>query len=267
MQYDPRVKRAWKLLLFFSGCEKYAAPAVTPEGTQPQVRDDPSKCVDAPAPYEVPDLRAQDAVMKAINELGECARNLAAPSNVMVQVHFRSDGAVKAVSILRADTDDCHALECVRQHLTRARAPVSDKGERRVGVDFTLRTRPAPDGRERVNWAMRAESRRCTDDASDDRSVPGVRAPTEIQGVVRASYGDLRQCYEAGLGHNPNLRGRVVFKVLVDPQGTVESVNVTDNQLPDCQVVACLQRRMINLRFREAAGKTTFVYPLMFEPG
>ena len=205
--------------------------------------------------------------MKIISELGECARNLAAPSNVMVEVHFRTDGTVEKVDVLRADTDTCSALECVRQRLFKARAPIIDKGERRVGADFTLRARPAPDGYEHVNWSLRPESKRCTDAVESDALEPGGRSPDQIQAIVRASYDDLRVCYNAGLRSAPDLRGRVVAKVFVSAQGNVSSVNITDNQLPDCAVVECVRHRMINLHFPAAPKPTTFVYPFEFEPG
>jgi len=93
-------------------------------------------------------------------------------------------------------------------------------------------------------------------------------APEVIRQVMRASYDLFRKCYEAGLGRNPQLTGRVVIRFVITQEGTVRDVTDHGSDIPDPEVVACVQGVYFKLRFpKPEGGIVTVVYPIRFSPG
>jgi TonB family protein len=235
------------------------------------VRDDPATCVDQKVPY-VPYVpyeqqdSLQRAVVDRIADLGECAKDLPKPVPVLARVRFRADGKVAAVSIPRAGTSNCRALDCVRRHLAQLQVPAASADDRTSGADFMLRAQPRPDGNEKISWNRSEESRKCTDDVPADpptRSLP----PERVIATIAPARERFRACYEQGLAQDAKLEGRVVVQVVIDPNGKVTSAEVIDNQLPNCTVSACVRARFSELVFPTAEKATTIVYPLLFAPG
>jgi hypothetical protein len=99
------------------------------------------------------------------------------------------------------------------------------------------------------------------------RSIGGRLPPEAIQRVVRASFGAMDVCYEAGLRRAPDLRGRVVVKARIAPDGAVDTVLDAGSDLPDAGVVRCVVRTFATLAFpRSGAGPVTVLYPFAFTP-
>ena len=85
---------------------------------------------------------------------------------------------------------------------------------------------------------------------------------------MRERYGDMRRCYEAGLGRNPKLTGRVTTRFVIERDGKARNVTDHGSDLPDATVIDCVLRVFQTLTFPEPqGGVVTIVYPLMFEPG
>lgn len=102
------------------------------------------------------------------------------------------------------------------------------------------------------------------------REGRGRLDPREIQRIVRASFPIFRACYEAGLGRDNHLHGKVVTKfVIAADDGTVSESTVTAaSDLPDTVVLQCIQRGFKKLRFpTPEGGKVTVVYPIDFSLG
>ncbi len=59
----------------------------------------------------------------------------------------------------------------------------------------------------------------------------GRLAPEEIRSVVRARFGELRKCYEAGLRRDPNLAGRITVRFVIGRDGKVTAV--AEGDLPN----------------------------------
>jgi len=68
--------------------------------------------------------------------------------------------------------------------------------------------------------------------ASTPTRVSGRLPPEEIQAVVRAAYGGFRTCYEHGLRRNPQLRGDVSTRFVIDLDGSVRSSALDSTTLP-----------------------------------
>jgi hypothetical protein len=104
--------------------------------------------------------------------------------------------------------------------------------------------------------------------APGDRAVNGRIAPEIIQRVVRQHFGPFRKCYEAGLGRNPNLAGRVNVSFVIDRTGAVAEAHDQGSTLPDAQAVQCVVGGFGKLSFPPPdGGIVTVVYPIQFNPG
>lgn len=96
----------------------------------------------------------------------------------------------------------------------------------------------------------------------------GRLAPEEIQRVVRKSYDTFRVCYEAGLGRNAKLEGRVSVRFVIDLDGSVRDSSLDSATLPDPEVVQCIAHSFTKLHFPVPdGGIVTVVYPIMLSPG
>jgi hypothetical protein len=243
------------------GCrssEPPAAPQAAPK------RDDPTTCSASSNWYAEQDSRVQDALMAGIAGLGECAASLEQPSAVLTQVVFRADGTAEKVLVRRANTADCRALDCVRHRLAQVKVPAVPEGKRVAGADFVLRRNPAPDGNEKVQWNEGSASTQCTNPVLPAGDLGLTRE--DIRGPLENRYARLQTCYESGLARDPDLRGRVVLHITIDLQGKVESLSVADNQLANCQVVACIVSELRDLAFPPPRDTFTLEHPFNFEP-
>jgi hypothetical protein len=127
---------------------------------------------------------------------------------------------------------------------------------------------------------------------------PGRLEPAVIQERVRAQFDQLRGCYEAGLGRNPNLTGRISIRFVIDRTGSVKDVEVRTREdvsssdpepgtepffeklgfprppanpvplMSDQGVLTCVADRFRALIFPPPThGIVTVVYPILFAPG
>ncbi len=98
-------------------------------------------------------------------------------------------------------------------------------------------------------------------------TVSGRLPPEVIQRIVRQNYGRFRQCYEQGLGRDPELEGRIAVRFVIGRDGTVVHAADGGSDLPDPNVVACVTRAYQSLSFPEPEGGiVTVVYPIVFSP-
>src|SRR5262249_45778462 len=89
--------------------------------------------------------------------------------------------------------------------------------------------------------------------------------PVLIQRIVRASFEDYRRCYQAGLGKDPALRGRVVIRFVIGIDGAVSGVQDGGSDLPDPAVIACVLGGFKKLSFPPpTGGEVTVTYPIDF---
>jgi hypothetical protein len=100
--------------------------------------------------------------------------------------------------------------------------------------------------------------------------VSGRLHPSVIQRIVRQNYASFRECYEAGLGRDPKLSGRVSARFVIDRGGLVSAVSIAKEgtTIPDEAVVNCVAEAFRHLTFpKPDGGIVTVVYPIQFEPG
>jgi hypothetical protein len=158
-------------------------------------------------------------------------------------------------------------------HETRCRPPlvprvtVNDDGKDEVVC--------APVGAGRLDWAgdaiVDAGGPPPVAPPADGASPidPGSLPKSAIQGVFRAHAGELRDCYERQLSHNPRLAGRLTVAVTIDGRGAVKEAAAENdgNTLRDPRVQECLLKNLRKWTFPEAAdGEDVYVrYPLDFK--
>lgn len=95
--------------------------------------------------------------------------------------------------------------------------------------------------------------------------VTGRLPPEAVQRAVRANFGRLRACYEAGLLRDPGLEGRIAVKFVIDRAGAVALASAEERSLPDGSVAACVARAFSQMTFPEPEGGiVTVVYPVVF---
>lgn len=101
---------------------------------------------------------------------------------------------------------------------------------------------------------------------SEAPTISGQLAPDVVQRVVRGKSGAYRQCYEQGLVANPDLRGRVAIKFVVDASGAVEKAEDAGSDLGDATVISCVAQTLRSLKFPQPeGGPVTVVYPFVFK--
>lgn len=123
-------------------------------------------------------------------------------------------------------------------------------------------------------------------------STNGRIDPRAVQEVVRNDRKAMRRCYEAGLGRDPNLQGKLAVRFVIALDGTVSSaVDIHDApptsearpgavaandvpsdrdhraepRFPDAEVTWCVLARFKSLKFpHPEGGPVTVVYPFIF---
>jgi hypothetical protein len=95
----------------------------------------------------------------------------------------------------------------------------------------------------------------------------GHLPPEVIQRIVRQNFGRFRLCYENALRTQPSLQGRVAVRFIIGRDGSVGSVANGGSDLPDGNVVGCVQRAFYGLSFpAPESGIVTVTYPIFFSP-
>ena len=117
------------------------------------------------------------------------------------------------------------------------------------------------------NTREKDEQVRATDNKAHE-PVSSRLPPEQIQSIVRSKYDGIRSCYERGLANNPNLRGIVTIRFVIERDGSVGKARISDNTLPDCRVAQCIREEYPYMKFPPPdGGIVTVVYPIMLEPG
>ena len=116
-----------------------------------------------------------------------------------------------------------------------------------------------------MNVRVSKSEKRCL--ASVDNPTSGRLPPKVVQEIVRARFSVLQRCYEAGLGRNPDLQGRIVTRFVIEHDGTVPWAVIDYADLPDRLVLDCVASEFPHMLFPPPVGGIVIVvYPIMFAP-
>jgi len=102
---------------------------------------------------------------------------------------------------------------------------------------------------------------------SSSPRMTGRLPPPLIQSIVRGHYPQIQDCYGRGLGRDPQLKGRITVRFVIERNGSVRRARIDDSALQDAEVLRCIVAEFDQLRFPEPdGGIITVVYPLMLSP-
>jgi hypothetical protein len=93
--------------------------------------------------------------------------------------------------------------------------------------------------------------------------VVGRIDPMHVHLIVRRGFASFRSCYEAGLGRDATLAGRVAVSFVIDREGKVRDVRDAGEALPDASVASCIREAFARLRFPNPEGDTVKVVFLL----
>lgn len=98
-------------------------------------------------------------------------------------------------------------------------------------------------------------------------SVVGGLSREAVRRAVSAHRREIRACYERALIAKPKLKGRVVFKWYISPEGPVTSIHLEDSEVNHPQLEGCVMGVIKGIMFPKAPNgqATTVIYPFMFQ--
>jgi hypothetical protein len=69
------------------------------------------------------------------------------------------------------------------------------------------------------------------------------------------------------LDENPQLKGRITIRFVIERDGSVRRVRIDDSTMPDADVMRCVLAEFAHLKFPEPdGGIVTVVYPIALTP-
>jgi protein TonB len=101
-----------------------------------------------------------------------------------------------------------------------------------------------------------------------DASSQGGRSEASIRQTLEANKSSLYTLYNRALRANPLLKGKVVFELVIQPDGSVAQVNVIESELNDERLERQLQLRLQAVNFGAAeVAPTRSQWTIAFLPG
>ena len=93
------------------------------------------------------------------------------------------------------------------------------------------------------------------------------RNQTEIKKKLKRRYTGIMRCYKEKLKLDPELRGKVVVRFWIHPDGKVVKTEVDKNTTGDSELAACICATVEAIRFGATDdGETEVVYPVILVP-
>jgi hypothetical protein len=102
---------------------------------------------------------------------------------------------------------------------------------------------------------------------SVNRSKKSERSIEKVRKVFDANKGAIYAIYNRALRKNPDLLGKIVLELIIEPDGRVSDCRVVSTELDDKKMVAKLVRRVQLFDFGERdVAVTKISYPVHFLP-
>jgi hypothetical protein len=201
-----------------------------------------------------------------VGDFEKCYRGVSVPVRVELRIDQLASGT--GMWATGSTSENCQITRCVvatlKELKLRKLVPKSAQ------VSETLSFDPQASPRLAFGSAARKDDTPALSCIDPDlpKGGSGRLPPDVIQNRVRAAYPELRACYEKGLTRDPMLKGKVTMRFVIQRDGSVTSVELAGNTLPDCEAVACMKNVFGQLHFPQPEGGViTVVYPIAFSPG
>jgi TonB family protein len=103
-------------------------------------------------------------------------------------------------------------------------------------------------------------------------SVPEVDSaevkPRDLARFIQSRKASIQRCYENGLKRDPSLKGKVMVRFELTPQGRASNVEVEESTLRSDEVINCIKTTMRAWTFPfKPSDDVPVSYPFIFSPG
>ncbi|RKG73171.1 energy transducer TonB [Corallococcus sp. CA049B] len=103
-------------------------------------------------------------------------------------------------------------------------------------------------------------------------SVPEVDSsevkPKDLARYIQSRKASIQRCYENGLKRDPSLKGKVMVRFDLTPQGRASNVEVEESTLRSDEVINCIKTTMRAWTFPfKPSDDVPVSYPFIFSPG
>jgi len=99
------------------------------------------------------------------------------------------------------------------------------------------------------------------------KSTQGYRTDGEIQSAFEENKGRIYRIYNQELKRNRTLRGKIVFRIVIQPSGSVSSCTVHSSTVGDKMLEQKIAEGIRTVNFgAKHAPVTTILYPIDFIP-
>ncbi len=104
--------------------------------------------------------------------------------------------------------------------------------------------------------------------ASSNPASQGGRSEASIRQTLESNKSSLYTLYNRALRANPLLKGKVVFELIINPDGSLAAVKIVESELNDERLERQLQLRLQAVNFGAAAvSPTRSTWTIAFLPG
>jgi TonB family protein len=100
--------------------------------------------------------------------------------------------------------------------------------------------------------------------ATEAPEIEGKLDEETVRKVAERNQASLKYCFQKAQMRNPNLQGKIVVEIVVDPEGKVSNVSVRESTIDDQEMVGCVLRMIRRWQFPAPGGEVTIVFPLVF---
>lgn len=92
-------------------------------------------------------------------------------------------------------------------------------------------------------------------------------APKEIHAVIKKNMEEINACYNSSVKVNPTVAGTIKTRFVISLEGSVSSVQITENSTQDAELAECFAHRILNWNFPKPRGKqpVTVNYPFVVQ--
>jgi TonB family protein len=97
-----------------------------------------------------------------------------------------------------------------------------------------------------------------------DAAADASRDIKTLNKVLQRYQPRLKKVYEDFLKKNPDLSGKIVFKLTIEADGSVSNVVIVSSELKDSELERNLVRYVERIKFDAASGKLTIEWPIVF---
>ncbi len=111
-----------------------------------------------------------------------------------------------------------------------------------------------------------AQNRKQQVQARNDEKLP-PRQLAEIDSVIVKHQLVLEACYREVTQHNPRIKGKLVVRLVLSPEGNVKNVEIPRDEIANSALDSCITsklKRMIFTRTNPKEGMQTVDLPLNF---